>query len=221
MTLPTSGSLILGYDGTTTNNISNEFSSYPTVVYNDMASFQGVYYGLSGSEYRFPVSGNSIAMNLFYGTNKITGGSASYGSSQTIIIPVYNTITITCVGGNGGNGGATGYNLNGCTGSPAGGSGSAGGTSSFGGYVSAAGGGGGGPAAGGSPGTTTIQTYTNPLQGGSGPTSGSNISVTIGSGGAGGTGGCQYYQLYSTCNCWNRASNGATGSDGYISISWT
>jgi hypothetical protein len=216
MALPASGYLQLGTDGATGRSINSEFG-----YGNDMASYQGVFAGKGGLAYQFPVAGNSLAMDLFYDTSKITGGSASYGSSQTIVVPVYNTITITCVGGTGGSGGNTGYNLDGCTGSPAGGSGSPGGTTSFGGYVAAGGGAGGGPASGGSAGSTVTQTYTNPIQGGSGPPSGGSIAITIGAGGGGGTGGCQYYQLYGYCNCWNRAGNGATGGSGSVSISWT
>ena len=216
MALPASGFLQLGTDGATGRSVNSEFG-----YGNDMASYQGVYAGKSGLAYQFPLIGNSFAMDLFYSTSKITGGSAGYGSSQTIVVPVYNTITITCVGGSGGNGGSTGSNSDGCTGSPAGGSGSSGGTTSFGGYVAAGGGAGGGPASGGSPGATISQTYTNPIQGGSGPPSGSSIFITIGGGGGGGTGGCIYYKLYSVCNCWNRASGGADGSSGSVTISWS
>lgn len=216
MALPASGYLQLGTDGATGRSINSEFG-----YGNDMASYQGVYAGKSGLAYQFPVAGNSLAMDLFYSTSKITGGSASYGSSQTIVVPVYNTITITCVGGGGGGGGGNGYNLDGCTGDPTGGSGSSGGTTSFGGYVSAGGGPGAGAGGGATPGSTVTQTYTNPIQGGSGPPSGGSIFVTIGAGGGGGTGGCQYYKLFSVCNCWNRAGGGATGSTGSVSISWT
>ena len=216
MALPASGYLQLGTDGATGRSVNSEFG-----YGNDMASYQGVYAGKSGLAYQFPVAGNSLAMDLFYSTSKITGGSASYGSSQTIVVPVYNTITITCVGGAGGSGGSTGSNSDGCTGSPAGDSGSSGGTTSFGGYVAAGGGGGGGPASGGSPGATVTQTYTNPIQGGSGPPSGSSIFITIGNVGSGGQGGCIYYKLFSVCNCWNRAGGGANGSSGSVTISWS
>jgi len=205
---------------TAVNSINDQFN-----YGNDLASYQGVFAGKNGLAYQFPTPGNSLAMDLFYSTSKITGGSASYGSSQTIVIPVYNTITITCVGGGGGNGGSTGANSDGCTGSTAGDSGNSGGTTSFGGYVSASGGGGGGPAAGGSPGSTTMLTYTNPIQGGSGPPSGSSILVTVGAGGSGGVGGCNHFKLYSdnpySCNCWTRASAGSSGATGSVSITWT
>ena len=216
MALPASGYLQLGTDGATGRSVNSEFG-----YGNDMASYQGVYAGKSGLAYQFPLVGNSFAMDLFYSTSKITGGSTSYGSSQTIVVPVYNTITITCVGGSGGNGGSTGVNLDGCTGSPAGGSGSPGGTSSFGGYVAAGGGSGGGPAAGGSPGSTVSQTFTNPIQGGSGPPSGTSISVSIGPGGSGGSGGCNYFKLYGVCNCYTSASAGSPGSAGSVTITWT
>jgi hypothetical protein len=215
MALPASGFLQLGTDGATGRSVNSEFG-----YGNDMASYQGVYAGKNSLAYQFPLVGNSFAMDLFYSTSRINGGSAGYGSSQTIVVPVYNTITITCVGGSGGSGGDAGFNLDGCTGSPAGGSGDPGETTSFGGYVAAGGGAGGGGSSGGSPGYTVTQTFTNPIQGGSGPPSGSSIFVTIGTGGNGGTGGCRYYKLFNTCNCWNRAADGADGANGSVSISW-
>jgi len=216
MALPASGFLQLGTDGATGRSINSEFG-----YGNDMASYQGVYAGKNSLAYQFPLAGNSFAMDLFYSTSKITGGSAGYGSSQTIVVPVYNTITITCVGGGGGGGGSAGSNADGCTGDPSGGSGGSGGTSSFGGYVSAGGGPGAGGGGGPTPGSTVTQTYTNPIQGGSGPPSGASILVNVGSGGSGGTGGCNWYKLFSACNCWNRSSGGTGGANGSVSISWT
>jgi hypothetical protein len=216
MALPASGYLQLGTDGATGRSINSEFG-----YGNDMASYQGVFAGKGGLAYQFPVAGNSLAMDLFYDTSKITGGSASYGSSQSIVVPVYNTITVTVTGGTGGNGGNTGSNQDGCTGNPAGGGGGPGGTSSFGGYISAGGGAGGGAASPGFAGSTVSQTYTNPIQGGSGPPSGSSIAVTVGSGGSGGSGGCNYFKLFGVCNCYNSAGGGASGGPGSVSISWT
>lgn len=210
MTLPAPGNPI------SLGQVGNEFGyGY------DFASYYGVYYGIGGSAGRFVLAGNPFYMSYFYSTFKITGGSAGYGSSTTITVPVYNTITITCVGGSGGNGGNAGFNLDGCTGSPAGDSGGPGGTSSFGGYVAAGGGAGGGGSSPGSPGSSSTQTFTNPVQGGSGPPSGSSLYVEVGGGGGGGTGGCQYYKLYGFCNCWNRAGNGSSGAGGSVTISWT
>ena len=230
MTLPASGQLQLGTQSGG-RSINSEFG-----LGNDLQSYLGVYYGRGGVEYRFPVPGNSIGMDLFYSTYAITGGSQYFGGSTSWTIPVYNTITVTCVGGSGGGAGQYGYIQSPCYGS--GGvtgsqGGSAGGGTSFGGYVYAAGGGGGsGNAGGGSPGGVSSQSYTNPVQGGSGPTSGSSISVSVGGGGGGGQGGCFIYQKFVTnyyygytvdagCACWDYYSSGGTGSSGYVQISWT
>lgn len=221
MTLPASGALVLGTAGGG-NSINSEFG-----YGNDMASYQGVYYGLGGSEYRFPVPGNALAMNAFYSTYKITGGSLTFSSSNpSYVIPVYNTITITCVGGQGGQSGSWGYSSCGSyTGPTPSSNGSAGNSTSFGGYLSSAGGNGGsGNAVAGTFGPTVSNTFTNPVQGGSGPASGSSVSVSVGSGGAGGGGGPNIYVNYppfNYCAAWNSAGSGSTGSAGYVTITWT
>lgn len=222
MTLPASGYLLLGGDGGASGRSVNSEFGYG----NDLASYYGVYYGKSGQEYRFPLSGNPFTMDLFYSTYVISGGSQTFYSSQSYTIPVYNTISITVVGGGGGGTGQVGYIQSPC--SPAGSltpaqSGYPGGSSSFGGYVSAGGGGSdqGGASSGGS--------FTNPVQGGSGPTSGSSIYVSVGGGGGGGQGGCfyyqklQYYPVYFNygCACWDHYNTGYTGANGYVSISWS
>jgi hypothetical protein len=219
MTLPSSGALVLGTQSGG-NSINSEFG-----YGNDMASYQGVYYGKGGQEYRFPLPGNSIDMNGFYSTSAISGGSASYGSSQYVTIPVYNSITITAHGGNGGQAGYFGYNY--CNGQPntqnwSGGG--AGGATSFGGYVSAGGGSGGttNSGQGGSPGATNSSSYTNPIQGGSGPTSGSTVYVSIGGGGGGGGGGSNYgTSVYPCFGYTGNASGGNSGNSGYVTISWS
>lgn len=222
MALPASGYLQLGTDGATGRSINSEFG-----YGNDMASYQGVYAGKNGLAYQFPVAGNSLAMDLFYSTSKITGGSASYGSSQTIVVPVYNTITITCVGGSGGQEGGWGVNCSsqyvtaGLTG------GGTGGVSSFGGYLSASGGSGGsggyGGFASGNPGATTSTSFTNPIQGGSGPPSGGSIFISIGAGGSAGHGALTAFNFFGCYYPWpdSYASNGSAGSPGSVSISWT
>jgi len=225
MTLPASGPLVLGSAGGG-NSINSEFG-----YGNDLASYFGVYYGKGGSEYRFPLYGdpNGMQMFYFYGTYKVTGGSASYGSSQYATVPVYNTITISVTGAGGGGTGQAGVYQSPC--SPAGQvtpgvSGNAGGSSDYGGYVAASG---GGSDTGGS---TVTRSYTNPVQGGSGPPSGSNVYVTIGTGGSGGAGGCFVYQnkgynpFYNSwvdygCSCWSRFNTGYTGANGSVSINWS
>lgn len=221
MTLPASGALVLGTAGGG-NSINSEFG-----YGNDMASYQGVYYGLGSSEYRFPVPGNPLAMNAFYATYKIAGGTKTFSSSDpAYIIPVYNTITITCVGGQGGQSGSWGYqNCGGYTGPTSSSNGGAGNSTSFGGYLSSAGGNGGsGNAVSGSFGPTVSNTFTNPVQGGSGPASGASISVSVGSGGNGGGGGPNIFinvPPFNYCAAWNSAASGSNGSAGYVTITWT
>lgn len=219
MTLPASGQLLLGSETGATNSVNNEFG-----YGNDMASYQGVYYGKGALSFQFPTAGNTFAMDLFYSTFKISSGSQSFSSSNpSYTIPVYNTVVITVTGGGGGGTGSLGTIQSPCANAgsftPAD-PGSSGGTSSFGGYVSGAG---GGSDTGGS---TNSQTFTNPVQGGSGPPSGSSVAVTIGPGGSGGQGGCFIYQYVvgSTnfgCACWSRFPSGSTGANGSVQISWS
>lgn len=216
MTLPSSGYLLLGADGGASGaSINSEFG-----YGNDLASYRGVYYGKGAQEYQFPVIGNSIAMNLFYSTYKVPSGSQSFSSTQTYIIPVYNSITITCIGGTGGQSGSYGYNA--CGGYPTpSGDGSAGASTSFGGYVLAGGGAGGsGNAVSGSAGSTITQTFTNPAQGGTGPASGTTLTVTVGSGGSGGGGGSNFIKISGICYPSGSAPNGNAGSNGSVSITW-
>lgn len=221
MALPASGYLQLGTDGATGRSVNSEFG-----YGNDFASYQGVYCGKAGSAYQLPLVGNPFAMDQFYSTSRITGGSQSFSSSQNYTIPVYNVINITVNGAGGGGTGQPGYYQSPC--SPTGqvtpgSSGAPGGSSSFGGYVSA---GGGGSDQGGS---SSSNSYTNPIQGGSGPPSGSTIFVTVGSGGGGGAGGCfvyqklQYWPVYYNygCACWDRFNTGYTGANGSVQISWS
>jgi hypothetical protein len=238
MTLPSSGYLLLGADGGASGRSVNSEFGYG----NDMASYQGVYYGKGGNEYRFPLPGNSISMGGgsspndagFYSTYKITGGSQTFNSSTTAVIPVYNTISVTVTGGGGGQAGQ--YGIDGCNGNnptPSAGGGG-GGTSSFGGYVSAGGGNGGGGSQGlGNPGQTVNNSFTNPVQGGNGPTSGSSLYVSIGNGGSGGTGGYitiliqtgntgfpNYQPIYG-CFPAGNAARGADGAVGSVNLSWS
>ena len=224
MALPASGYLQLGTDGATGRSINSEFG-----YGNDMASYFGVYAGKSGLAYQFPLVGNSLAMDLFYSTSRINGGSASYGSSQTITVPVYNTITITCIGGQGGQSGGVGINCSNSFVRSGLASGNPGGTSSFGGYVSSGGGAGGSNASqqfvSGVFGPTVTQTFTNPIQGGAGPPSGDSIFVSVGGGGSGGRGADTRTFDFSG-NCYYPfpgavAPSGGSGGSGSISISWT
>jgi len=220
MTLPASGPLVLGSDGGASGRSINSEFGYG----NDMASYQGVFYGKNGLEYQFPPPGNSIAMNQFYSTYKITGGGPIELGAGTFVIPVYNLFSVTVIGGGGGGSGQYGYISSPCpgAGSPTpSDNGSAGGASSFGGYITASGGAGGsGNAVAGQSGQSITITYTNPVQGGNGPPSGAVVAVSVGAGGVGGQGGCNIYSVSGTCACWGRYASGANGSAGHVYVSW-
>lgn len=208
MTLPSGGTISLG-------QVGSEFGyGY------DFASYYGVYYGRNGQAQRFQLAGNPFNLSDFYSAYKITGGSGYLGTGYWTV-PVYNTISSTVQGGQGGQAGSYGYNY--CGGYPTGSAGGQpGGTSSFGGYVAAGGGGGGGGnGGGGAAGATASGSWTNPIQGGTGPTSGTQIYISVGGGGAGGAGGdnCAYYGIY--CLCPNKASTGSTGAAGYVYVQWS
>jgi len=227
MTLPASGPLVLGLTGGG-NSINGEFG-----YGNDLGAYRGVFFGRGGQEFQFPAPPNLIAMGLFYSAYKIVPGSRTFNSTQSFVIPVYNTMTITVQGGQGGASGAPGLISSPCPGAgnfTSGSSGSYGTVSSFGGYLSAAGGAGGAGSASssnpGQPGQIVANTYTNPVQGGGGPPSGQTVTVSIGGGGSGGGGGCLVYQLVVNgtnfgCACWGNASSGGGGSPGVVTVSWS
>lgn len=85
--------------------------------------------------------------------------------------------------------------------------------------------------AGGGGGRSTV-TLTNPLLGGTGPSTGSSVSYSLGAGGAGGGGGggvqfgivCNFFGCV-CCGCigdgGRNGGTGSTGSAGLMSISWT
>lgn len=215
MTLPASGAIVLGLTGGG-NSINGEFG-----YGNNLQSYLGVYYGKAGQAFQFPTPGNSIGVNLFYSTYKITGGTQTFTSSSSFVIPVYNTITITAVGGAGGQGGAAGYN--GCVGQFTNGfSGAAGGVSSFFTVAAAGGAGGAGNSGAGGAGQTITQTFTNPVQGGTGPVSGSTASAIVGAGGGGGQGGpnSSIINPYG-CLYIGNAATGSNGAAGSITITWS
>lgn len=219
MALPASGYLQLGTDGATGRSVNSEFG-----YGNDMASYRGAYYATSGGALaQFPVIGNSLAMNVFYSTAKIAPGSATLTANQNYVIPVYNTITITTHGDQGGQSGYYGTNACGTpVPTPSGGGSSSGVVTNFGGYVSSSAGAGGTGSGGlGSYGAVNAQTFTNPVKGGSGPTSGTTIVVTVAPGGAGGVGGPNFVIASGFCTYLNSAPNGSAGAAGYITLSWS
>jgi hypothetical protein len=217
MSLPNSGYIQLGTDGSTGRSINSEFG-----YGNDMQSYLGVYAGKNGVAYRFPSSGNQIAANDFYGTSRISGGATYLGTGYWTV-PVYNTIYATIQGGNGGQGGNYGFNACNSTASTQDWTGgNAGNASYFGGYLGAGGGNGGNNSGGGAgSGATANGGWTNPFLGGSGPASGSQIYITIGNGGNGGHGGVNYPFLVYGCFPLGDAGPGAAGNAGYVYVSWS
>ena len=224
MTLPAGGTLVLGLTGGG-NSINGEFG-----YGNNLQSYLGVYYGRSGQAFRFPNPGNPISMELFYSAYKITGGSQEFRSTQNFTVPVYNVISITVTGDQGGQAGA--YGVLNCGGTPTPTPSSPGNSSgvvtSFGGYLSSGSGpGGGGSSGGGSYGPTYTASYTNPVQGGNGPPSGSTLLITVGPGGTGGQGGPNYSLVYNfvtkqyQCTLVNYASTGAHGGGGVVFVNWS
>lgn len=223
MTLPASGYLQLGTDGATGRSINSEYG-----YGNDLASYLGVYYGRGGQVYRFPVPGNLISIGGsgspgdagFYSSSRINPGSTGLGTGYWTV-PIYNTISAYVQGGQGGQSGAYGFNQ--C---PGGGlTGSAGGqpgnTSSFGGYVAAGGGNGGnGQSVSGNAGAAASGSWTNPVQGGGGPASGSQIYITVGTGGGGGGGGSNCAYGYGICVCAG-GNVGSPGANGAVNSSWS
>lgn len=164
-------------------------------------------------------SAGAIRVGDFYATKKVVAGGPFYPATGSIVIPPYKTITFYVVGGNGGQQGANGaYTgggpLNGVI--TPGSNGSAGGATSFSSIISSAGG-----AVNGGTATPQTVTLTNPLLGGSGPTSGSIVAVTIGGGGAGGQGGPNYGWTGTGYVLGSYQPSGANGAAGSAYYSWT
>ena len=224
--------------------IYNEAQAYPSGTwYNKgygLGAYRGVQWWKDDTSTGFFPSG-TISINDFYSkrpTTPVTPGSQTFTSNGTFTVPLYSTMTVTIRGGSGGGGGCSG---NIATGS----NGTNGGTSSFGALGSAAfgtggqvnavngtagagsdgnpAGGAGGNAGGngtnggnGGAGGKTVLTLTNPISGGSGPSVGASISVTIGGGGGGGGGG-QFFNGYFVLNL----PGGSNGSAGSVVVQWS
>lgn len=181
----------------------------------NLAAYQGKLVGL-GTACKV-ISASVVSLSDFYSTNKVVaGGPTSRNGAFTV--PQYVTMTFSVTGGQAGFAGATGVYVGG----PAAGSatapsnGGAGGASSFGTLVSAAGG-----SPNGGAGATNSVTLTNPLLGGTGPTSGASQACAVGAGGAGGSGGPIYGWTGSFYQLTGYAATGAAGAGGSASTTWT
>lgn len=213
MTLPSGGNL----PPISLNDINGEFG-YGA----NLNAYRGKMFGRDDSTAGL-FSAGVINISDFYATKKVVAGGPIYPATGNIVIPPYKTITFYVIGGNGGGIGAPGIYVGGPANgqATAPGNGGAGGTTSFASIVSSAGGAGNG-------GTATAQTVTltNPLLGGTGPTSGSTVAVSVGAAGVGGIGGPIYgwvvqsgnYGYYQLTGYAASGFNGAAGSAYY---SWT
>jgi hypothetical protein len=200
---------------------------------NNLAAYYGARWFRENNSRGYFVSSGSISFSSFAGTRNtspVSPGAAVYGASQNIPIPMFNNLTVTVKGGNGGTNGVPG-NCNG------GGGGGAGGDSYLSGYVGAGGGGGGG---------------------GTGATASTSLSINdsnqndivsrygtqpygqVGTGGNGGSTGyytrsqfictsIAYYESfpyvactggYTAYYCDQQTGGGSGGAPGYIRLDW-
>lgn len=186
----------------------------------------------------------NLSMDDFYGKGPVSGipgGSQTFTSSGSFIIPTYSILTVTLRGGAGGGAGGGGTTL-------PGGTGYTGSASSFGAYGTAYPGSGGGingipgtagagsdgtPAGGvggaglfpggtGGSGGKNVLTLTNPINaGGTGPAVGSVITVTVGAGGPGGTPGIWIINPGTSSQQTFYGTPGLPGGNGGVVISWS
>lgn len=238
MSIPSSGAISISQistDNADGYGLGYALGSYRGQLYDNKAGGVGAF------------SNNAIALGDFYGKRRVDAGSSSYGpGSYTYVVPPYVTMTVQVYGAGGGgqggfatgsggcdpsqpgggnNGGAT--TLSGIVSAPGGASGGNGGA----GYGYVGGGGGGGNEGGasngkdgGSGGYATV-TFTNPALGGTGPASGSSISLTVGAGGDGGGGAQSAYLAYNGftyyCTGGSYANPGGGGGGGSAIFTWT
>lgn len=207
----------------------------------NLGAYQGVQWWKDNTQTGyFPTS--SISINDFYdkrSTSPVTPGSQTYSSpgSFSFTVPLYSVLTVTIRGGAGGGAGETGNRSSG-------GNGGDGVNSTFGAFGTGARGlggiangasgapgagsdgtpaGGSGWSSGGSGGKTVL-TLTNPISGGSGPSVGASVTVTVGAGGAGGASGTYWIQLPSATyplGIVGFMNSGSAGGNGSVVIQWT
>lgn len=206
-------------------SISDLKAAFPAINSNSLSAYRGTkWYRSNNSRGNF---GNpTISMSESYDTrptNPVTPGSATYYGTTNFTIPLFNTLSITCKGGNGGGAGV--YGVDGCNGNTptSSGSGGAGGTSYFGGYLSASGGAGGtGNGGGGSSGATTSRSlYITDNDQSLVSIQGSVITIGVGGGGGGGSGGENKFLYNFWCYTGSPQPSGSAGAAGYVSVSWS
>lgn len=209
------------------------FPSYAGV--NSLANLNGVKWYKTNNSRGFFVIGNThpISLSAFYDTREaspaIPGSVPTYTTPGTysFTVPMFNKLTITCVGGGGGSAGGNGLYFNGPNNAQIyqyGFPGGNGNTSSFGSYLSASGGTAGNAFAGPGPGATTTTVLDVDQNAAYLNLYGTQISVVVGSGGVEGAGGMN--ALWTTSGFdryeeWYRSGSGSVGAAGSVSISWT
>lgn len=227
MTLPASGPISM-------SQINTEFA-----LGNNLGAHRGVrWYLANAGTGTFPST--NISFNDFYSkrkTSPVTPGSVTITSTQVWTPPLYSILSVAVYSGSGGGAGGSGNVIQGNNGS-------AGTASRFGvwgtgdygrgglvtGVDGANGSGANGTVLGGAggaaaPGGVTggdggqggrlVLSLTNPVNGGTGPTVGSPLTVTIGSGGAGGAGGSS-----NVGGVYFYAGSGEDGNNGRVIIAW-
>lgn len=216
-------------------SITDLKAAFPAINSNNLADYRGTkWYRSNNSRGLF---GNpTISMSESYDTrptSPVVAGSATYYGSTPFTIPLFNTLSITCKGGDGGQAGGYGYWVKdgSITAVSSSSGGAAGGTSSFDGYLSASGGaGGGGNGGSGSSGaTTSTSLYITDSNQSLVSIQGTTISIGVGGGGGGGGGGMNYsYKYfpapYTYLNGYyadGASYTGASGAGGYVSVSWS
>lgn len=170
---------------------------------------------INGNEYQ-QWTQSIVVLRQSIGTS--TGGSLTFSANGTFTIPTYNTLTIDATSGTGGQGGYTSRETGGsCTQGTNGGVGAL--SSVVGGGINATTTTGPGGSAGqcnpgnctsGSKGnaSSSLTTYTTGL------TVGATATVTIGGGGTGGISS-------KSAPCSNSQNNGAAGTSGLVTVTWT
>ena len=207
-------------------------AAFPNINSNSLGDYRGVkWFRSDNSRGYFPSGGNAyVSMSAFYGTSGVSPavpGGFTIGASQSWTIPMFNRLTITLKGGDGGKSGD--YGIDGCnnnatTLSLAGGSGNPSIFSKTSGptYTSASGGtGGSGNGVFGSPGSTTTYVWDADTDSSVLSHQYENVTLTVGTGGSGGTGGINRYKSGTNCYFLPNSSSGSAGANGYITVSWT
>lgn len=215
-------------------SINNLKSAFPGINSNSLSAYRGVKWYRSNNSRGFfgnPTISMSEAFDTRPNSPVVPGGFTIYGT-QGWTIPLFNKLSVTIKGGDGGQAGQYGsYVKDGSiTGRTVSGNGGAGGSSFFGGYLGASGGAGGvGDAAGGGVGQTASLFWDADANTSLLSLQGQGLTLTVGAGGAGGGGGPNYFWRYfpppfQGANGYYQdgsAGSGAGGAGGYITVSWS